>query len=890
MEKPDFKRKEQAQGFDGKAGGGLLAKFRKKTYQWRWWVLEDASDQRLSTDLCLRYYRDQNSPEESGHVEMKHVTSCTVSTVADAPLFALDLNTAERRYTVASDTQEEMVKWAALFKQIAAGKYKPDDGEERHEGEVHKGEEFTVEFTNEESLFMSLEGLSTYTIIVTGFVRRPDGSQGQAEESGKIHVDDYLIGVNDTNLEQLTFFDSVSEIQAAAFPKTLHFRRTAADEHEELEQKGWVLARDPASEKFYRRFLQLMGSELSYFKPAYGGRQSERAGFIDLTQLADVTQAHDMRATEKLQVQMVLNLKNGDHWMVCVRDLAELAAWAGVLAKERGGNTPVVAPLESREATAEERLAGAAHSGELQKQSDLNSAIFAQRFFVLRGSELSYFMEPKSRKLATVDLSQVSSLQPLKVTGAPPGTEHRLRLVHASKGEGDVEQRLTIATGDEAALAAWNERLADALTTLGGSAELKALETIEQEAPPAAGEGDDEGDDDDDADEGNEVVKTDFSQFGSQTAKVQGWMHKKGDVSGPLGIKNTTFKRRYFVLNQTELCYYRTHAQSLDGTPTGVVRLRTVKTVAWSGTTWAENAIDLITNKRKYTIAPETDAEASNWMDALSEAVDMLAGTADDSTLPPDEDAAAEKLREEIKSSLAKAGNLTKLTGNKLSGIDTWKERYFALSGAVLSYYLKEEDLYNEDADARGTISMAKATKIVSSEHPETKAGVACDVTVGERTHVFIAASADECTAWMIAIAAATGRLEMRQKDGGTGTWESWNPRAKLTQRMSTYGNGAAARAKGGGRRSTTTRSSGVGGAAGGGAKGGRGRGRGAAKRASMARASLVRQQMDITAMPEAEKLADDEEGGETEGGGAGAAAAPAPPAADGAGADETKE
>ena len=74
-------------------------------------------------------------------------------------------------------------------------------------------------------------------------------------------------------------------------------------------------------------------------------------------------------------------------------------------------------------------------------EHDLDPTIFAKRFFVLRGGELSYFKEPKSRMLAKINLNEVSSLQPLKVLGAPDGTEYHIegkkkRVLEFAEGKG----------------------------------------------------------------------------------------------------------------------------------------------------------------------------------------------------------------------------------------------------------------------------------------------------------------------------------------------------------------------------------------------------------------------------------------------------------------------
>jgi len=205
-------------------------------------------------------------------------------------------------------------------------------------------------------------------------------------------------------------------------------------------------------------------------------------------------------------------------------------------------------------------------------------------------------------------------------------------------------------------------------------------------------------------------------------------------------------------------------------------------------------------------VVPESEEEASMWFDALVEAVDMVQDTADDSGLPPDEDAAREKLQGEIKASLSKAGALSKLTGNRLTGLTSWKTRFFALSGSVLSYYEKEGDLYNEDMDALGTVNMQTISSIKSSNHPEVEWKRAFELKVGERTYVLQADTAEDAVEWMISIAASTGKLEVEQASDGT--WVSKNPKAQLNKRLSTYGAGAKKRATRGRRSVAKKRTS----------------------------------------------------------------------------------
>jgi hypothetical protein len=565
-----------------------------------------------------------------------------------------------------------MVRWAKVLKATISGDYAEKDGNsdvtgggakpaapaavdeaagvsrEAEASGADAGEEFEVIFENKESLFMSLEGLSTYTIVVTGFVKRPDGSKGQAESSGKIKEDDYLIGVNDVNLEDKTFFDSIGEIQGAAWPMTLKFRRTKESEGINVRNKGWCLMKEPDNTKFFRRFLQLHDNDLSYFKPAYGGRQADRNGFVNAAASTCSAPKTDQRAAEKLQFQITITVDGGD-WILCVRDEAEQDRWCEVLGKRddftgAGGDCEVKAK-EVIEASADEILSGAQHSGALKKQSDLDPSSYNERFFILKGAELTYqkTAAPSSRQLGKVDLNVVQSCTPIKVENASDGLQHRIKLV-SKHADSEEEKVLMLATGDEASIAVWKEKFSTCFTTLGTPEVMQDLLTTEDDAAAEMAAEDDDVNGADEEEASSEEKPKALNFFANPLQKTQGWMYKKGDTSNiidskvlgvhAMGVRNSAYRKRFFVLQQAELCYYKTRAQSLEGTPTGVIPLRRVTEVKWSQTTWAENGIDLVTARRQYTVVPESEEEASIWFDALVEAVDIVQDTSDDSGLP----------------------------------------------------------------------------------------------------------------------------------------------------------------------------------------------------------------------------------------------------------------
>ena len=57
-----------------------------------------------------------------------------------------------------------------------------------------------------------------------------------------------------------------------------------------------------------------------------------------------------------------------------------------------------------------------------------------------------------------------------------------------------------------------------------------------------------------------------------------------------------------------------------------------------------------------------------------------------------------------------------KKTDNRVTGQTTWKKRHFVLTAPQLAYYENETDVYLEDADPLGAISMHQVTSVGTSE------------------------------------------------------------------------------------------------------------------------------------------------------------------------------
>ena len=114
-----------------------------------------------------------------------------------------------------------------------------------------------------------------------------------------------------------------------------------------------------------------------------------------------------------------------------------------------------------------------------------------------------------------------------------------------------------------------------------------------------------------------------------------------------------------------------------------------------------------------------------------------------------------------IKASIKKDGYLHKKTDNRMTGAVTWKKRYFCLSQTQLAYYETELDLYSEDADPLGAISMHQVQEVKTSTDPKVaEAGTGIEVKAklgkeiradeeGTRVYVLEASTPAEAKEWM---------------------------------------------------------------------------------------------------------------------------------------------
>ena len=211
-------------------------------------------------------------------------------------------------------------------------------------GNLDSLETYKVTFEKPEPLRMVLKGVANRDpetgithdfVVVTGFTRKENGSMGPAELGGEIGLMDFLVGVQGEELVGLTFNEVMAHLRAVQYPLTLQFIKNPELVPPDFE--GWTQAHFPdfGNEGFHkevlfrvkkttifqhypddfgtqlqRRYLELRGSELSYYKVAKGGAiNANRVGFMDTSDVEKVRRLKCWDQADSVKYQLILLMK-----------------------------------------------------------------------------------------------------------------------------------------------------------------------------------------------------------------------------------------------------------------------------------------------------------------------------------------------------------------------------------------------------------------------------------------------------------------------------------------------------------------------------------------------------------------------------------------------------
>mmetsp|Transcript_28858 Transcript_28858/g.84244 ORF Transcript_28858/g.84244 Transcript_28858/m.84244 type:complete len:855 (-) Transcript_28858:321-2885(-) len=760
----------------------------KKGFQRRYFVLQGTT---------LKYFREIDSTAAAGSIDLMELNSVEESIVPDAPAYALDLRAKDRLYTVAAETETDMLRWALAVTQAIGAQ-----GEQvRDEATEIQWQRFDVVFEVKEPLLLNVKGvanrneehqITNHWIVVTGFAKNEFGNPGPAERGGLITPMDIIIGCNGVDLTELNFNECMAVIRQAEWPKTLHFIRDPAGADATLSIKeGWArFGQAGAGQQRRRRYLDLKPKELQYSKPTPGGAIcGSPDGSIALDSITSLALFEDRAAPLDEAFQLHIGLVDaGATIVLAVASKSEVLTWASAIDSVSDLQLFTDQPIIVLDPQDMEALASKA--GDLLLFDEIKGAFLPQRFILLpEGVETAVASGPclvfGQRSLSLGSSSRgVSAAASLRFLHASACKDASYQLVVGTRN-GDV----VIAANEQAEAKEWVEEIHSVLADGSQDITLPELE----EAPtwnPLKGTGAE-------TEETEEALKFAAIDLNPQELDCDhfGWLHKRGELKAGL-LGSTRYRPRFFVLKEGRLHYFKTAAAAANGeAPTGTINLHEVVQVRGSqDPATPEFAIDLLTQSRIIVIVAENDGSFTKWLAVLHEALDhfseqdlmrraVLPRPSEASSRPSESfsrpSLSGSRQRDHAAASIVKGGLLMKRTENRITGSTTWKKRFFALSAPQLAYYEQETDLFSEDGEPLGAIPLHQISRLGTATDAKVAPGCGVEIVAkqgnvqgarqdGNRHYLLEAATPTEAKAWMEAICETSGRLKLSPGDDGS--------------------------------------------------------------------------------------------------------------------------
>ena len=174
----------------------------------------------------------------------------------------------------------------------------------------------------------------------------------------------------------------------------------------------------------------------------------------------------------------------------------------------------------------------------------------------------------------------------------------------------------------------------------------------------------------------------------SKGVVLEGYLFKQSDTSrSQLINRQPAYHKRWFVLHDTELLYYKTILQAHNGErPSGNIQIRSVFNIREIDDASApENAIEIATTNRTYLMVAEDEEWQSRWLEALGDVIEAreeaLAEIADDEN-------GMKNKEEDLSKQIIHRGSLLRNSKNRLTGLSSWKEFYFVLTAGNKHLYV----------------------------------------------------------------------------------------------------------------------------------------------------------------------------------------------------------
>ncbi|OQR97167.1 hypothetical protein THRCLA_07073 [Thraustotheca clavata] len=862
--KPDFKRKMQHMGAGGKklqtSIRGLRLHLPGSSYRSRWFVLDG---------MMLKYFRSKNDDQELGAIHLTSVNAVLPSSMADAPEHALDLVCADRIYTVAAATREDMVRWATVLTLVLRGEYEPKLMQRRESAVIrgssvippHNGRSsvirqasqvipppttyqpsltpfdeepedkeremdaklralsareklVTVTFDTPGPLHLLLQSTMEGTIMVRGFQEPSEGGVGLAEATGVIMVGDVLTSIQDHTFTTISFSEAIQEVQQASRPLTLRFSRLEAPPIKQQVRlaQGWVLAKEPATNRIRIRLLQLQGSKLHLFKSGlHAGRQDRPVLSLSLDDVSDLRPIHDKRTTESVQgfpKTYGLTLESTQFiFSFYVLTAEEQSQWIDVLKnvtifeKSRKTTHNVLASIPVHPVSIVNNNTKACTSpllleSEVLKWSDLTYG-FESRYLVLysSGKILIYYDATCATLLGTIRCDAIVNLVPSRITlGDEEEWQLDISVIVPASGR-HYRRTFTFRVTTQHLMMKWARYIEREARHLSGRELDLSLQVMsaEEDCEMRGIKGSHRMYDRKIA-QNLSAYKSwieesrgtrHFGQLKLKEPMERGWFY----VKKPGAVGTEAYHPRFIVFKDHYLLLYKYEiAPESADTCVGridLAEIRNVRSVKGDTMDSYEFSIQLKTSANLiFTLTALTLEQKEAWYILLLWASDFYFNeTAMSATISPStpqlvtSTSSAEHLTNRLSIEVIQNTTLAATTRTSLWSVDTisqirgWielfdKRVYAAIINGVFSYYEIEEDLDNEWGDALDAIELSNIRSVTSEggshfsvvlNHPESDS----EITVAMNT-----TNAMWAKKWMLAMCSCSG-LVLQQDEAG---------------------------------------------------------------------------------------------------------------------------
>eukprot|EP01035_Chromulina_nebulosa_P016896 gene16896-22385_t len=812
--KPNFKRESQEKASVIEHANKNTTPFSWKRlitgspYKKRWFRLD------MSVGI-LNYYKSEVDAESLGDIDLSIITDIQYSQVFDAPEFSLDLISADRHYTVAAESHSQMVRWAYAFTLVLNAKTTAKSKQNIQKSvappaSVPNEKWLRYDYTYEEPgpLYLNVMGTCSRTgavlknwISVISFEPEPSGRPGRSERGGVISVGDYVVGVNDLDITQVTFNDAMDKIIGASWPKTLHFLRDNEKTRVTNRKEGWLHVFYPALNRKRRRYVEIRNENINFRKPGPGGAAlSERDAFIPMNSIYRIKPFHDKTMSSEQSYVLRLYCKEGavvqhtnendesvatssiEILELYFEDDKLMNSWRSALISplsisEKNSNI-AVDPLETIEVS---HNLTEVTTDKLAIKSTITNRFSPREFTLIDGTlkwrRINYKNVVNSKKentlfLGNSSICDIKSIKAMEDPSIAKGKGYRYQLSIQTSASSIV-----ICMLDEATLRKWLNLIKEVIKLNNNPDLINHIlisEHIENVDTILTID-----DDNDDIVTDNTKLNNETSDNNSETPNmICGYLYRRVDKSGiSTGGSKAEYRKNWFILSDYYLRFYKSYQESRSiALAIDTIDLRLALAVRESADPASpENAFEILTPSKVYIFIAEDEDELYKWIDAISDILETRYLLVDDDN--NDNDTKVDRLKE-LQRAVVYSGELQMKRLNRLTQTITWRDRFIVIVAGSIYYYENQNDFYDDTKSCTGEIPIVAITQIETSFDPKCSPGCGFEISarsehlgdnMGLRNYVFEAKTPQIAKEWMEQICAATGTFVLKPKKIGSG-------------------------------------------------------------------------------------------------------------------------